>query len=293
MEFGGSQCLVFSVSDHSARNKAEQALADGEQRFQLTLNNINDAVFYGDLAGNILWANQQAVILFDKPLEKLIGSPLMDCLSSEGAALAESRLASVRAGVPVPSLVEFEVIRSDGTSKWIEANVSNATQDGVVIGRILVGRDITVRKQAESALLEVNHLLALDAELGIIINKNLEFQSILQACAETLIDHLDAAFVRIWILHSDTQVLELQASAGLYTHLNGPHSRVPVGHLKIGQIAVEKKPHLTNAVIGDPRIPEQEWAKREGLVAFAGFPLIKNNEVPCAGWPSENREDCV
>jgi PAS domain S-box-containing protein len=203
----------------------------------------------------------------------------MDCLSPEAAALAESRLASVRAGVSVPSLVELEVIRSDGSSKWIEANVSNMTQDGVAIGRILVGRDITTRKQAESALLEVNRLLALDAELGIIINKNLEFQSILQACTETLVDHLDAAFVRIWILNSDTQILELQASAGLYTHLNGPHSRVPVGQLKIGQIAAEKKPYLTNAVIGDPRFPEQEWAKREGLVAFAGYPLIKNHEV--------------
>ena len=133
--------------------------------------------------------------------------------------------------------------------------------------------------RAESALLEANHLLALDAELGSIINKNLEFQDLLQACTETLVHHLDAAFVRIWILNPDTQVLELQASAGLYTHLNGPHSRIPVGHLKIGQIAAEKKPQLTNAVIGDPRIPQQAWAKREGLVAFAGYPLVKNDEV--------------
>ena len=142
-----------------------------------------------------------------------------------------------------------------------------------------MGRDITIRKQAESALLEANNLLALDAELGNIINKNVEFQGILQDCTETLVHHLDAAFVRIWLLNSDTQVLELQASAGLYTHLNGSHSRIPVGHLKIGQIAAEKKPHLTNAVIGDPRIPEQAWAKREGLVAFAGYPLVKNHEV--------------
>ncbi|MGV7229907.1 MAG: PAS domain S-box protein, partial [Nitrospirales bacterium] len=90
---------------------------------------------------------------------------------------------------------------------------------------------------------------------------------------------LDAAFVRIWLLNPDTHVLELQASAGLYTHLDGPHSRIPIGHLKIGQVAAEKKPHLTNAVIGDPRIPEQAWAKREGLVAFAGYPLVKNDEV--------------
>ncbi|MDX2347834.1 MAG: PAS domain S-box protein, partial [Nitrospirota bacterium] len=139
--------------------------------------------------------------------------------------------------------------------------------------------EIAERKRAESALLEANQLMALDAELGNIINKNLEFQDLLQVCSETLVQRLDAAFVRIWILNPDTQVLELQASAGLYTHLNGPHGQIPVGQLKIGQIAAEKKPHLTNAVIGDPRIPEQGWAKQEGLVAFAGYPLIKNHEV--------------
>ncbi|MGV7227163.1 MAG: PAS domain S-box protein [Nitrospirales bacterium] len=279
LEFEVNECMVFFVCDHSARQKVEHALAERENHFQLTLNNINDAVFYADLSGKILWVNEQALSLFERSLEDLIGSPLMECLSPEAGALAESRLASIRAGASVPPLVEFKVLRPDGSEKWIEANVSNVTQDGVVIGRILVGRDITSRKQSESALLEANQLLALDAELGSIINKNLEFPSILQACTETLVHYLDAAFVRIWILNHDTQVLELQASAGLYTHLNGPHSLVPIGHLKIGQIAAEKKPHLTNAVIGDPRIPEQAWAKREGLVAFAGYPLVKNHEV--------------
>jgi len=279
MEFGASQFLVFFVCDHSARKKAEQAFADSENRFHLTLNNINDAVFYADLSGKILWVNQQASRLFGRPLEDLIGFPLMECLSPEAAALAESRLATIRAGGSVPPLVEFKVIRPDGSTKWIEANVSNVTQDEMVMGRLLVGRDITLRKQAEFALLEVNRLLELDADLGKIINKNLDFQAVLQDCTEALVQHLDAAFVRIWILNPDTQVLELQASAGLYTHLNGPHSRVPVGHLKIWQIAEEKKPHLTNTVIGDPRIPEQEWAKREGLVAFAGYPLLKNHDV--------------
>jgi PAS domain S-box-containing protein len=52
-----------------------------------------------------------------------------------------------------------------------------------------------------------------------------------------------------------------------------------VGQYKIGLIAAEGKPILTNAVIGDPRVPEQEWAKREGLVAFAGYPLLSNQEV--------------
>jgi PAS domain S-box-containing protein len=54
---------------------------------------------------------------------------------------------------------------------------------------------------------------------------------------------------------------------------------VPVGQYKIGLIAAEGKPILTNEVIGDSRIPEQAWAKREGLVAFAGYPLLSQQEV--------------
>jgi PAS domain S-box-containing protein len=49
---------------------------------------------------------------------------------------------------------------------------------------------------------------------------------------------------------------------------------VPVGQFKIGLIAQERQPHLTNAVIGDPRVSDQEWARREGMVAFAGYPLL-------------------
>ena len=80
-------------------------------------------------------------------------------------------------------------------------------------------------------------------------------------------------------LNSRDDVLELRASAGQYTHLDGPHSRVPVGKYKIGLIAQERQPHLANSVVGDPRVSDQEWALREGMIAFAGYPLIIENRL--------------
>ena len=65
----------------------------------------------------------------------------------------------------------------------------------------------------------------------------------------------------------------------MYTHLDGAHGRVPVGQLKIGLIAAERQPHLTNQVIGDPRVSDQDWARREGMVAFAGYPLMVQDHV--------------
>ena len=91
--------------------------------------------------------------------------------------------------------------------------------------------------------------------------------------------HLDPAFARIWTTSPQGDVLELQASAGLYTHLDGVHARVAVGKFKIGLIAQERKPHLTNQVIGDPHIHGQEWAGKQRLVAFAGHPLILGDEL--------------
>jgi len=100
----------------------------------------------------------------------------------------------------------------------------------------------------------------------------------LQECTDAIVNHLNVVFARIWTLKRGQRILELQASSGLYTGLHGTHSRIPVGHLKIGHIAETRIPYLTNAALGDPRI-DQEWVKRERIVAFAGYPLVVDDRV--------------
>ena len=134
--------------------------------------------------------------------------------------------------------------------------------------------DISKRKRAEAALNERTRIAQLTADIGIALTQGIGLQDMLQRCANAIVQHLDAAFARIWTHNEKERVLELQASAGMYTHTDGTHGRVPVGQFKIGLIAEERQPHLTNSVIGDPRVGDQEWAKREGMVAFAGYPLI-------------------
>ncbi len=100
-------------------------------------------------------------------------------------------------------------------------------------------------------------------------------------CTEAMVEHLDAALARIWTLNDAGNAVVLQASSGLHTYIDGPHRRIPLGagRSKIGMIAAERRPHLTNGVIGDPQVPNQEWAHREGLVAFAGYPLIVEDRL--------------
>jgi PAS domain S-box-containing protein len=120
---------------------------------------------------------------------------------------------------------------------------------------------------------------ALTIAAGSALTAGGPLDRMLHVVAQAIVDHLDAAFARIWILNEADQVLELRASAGMYTNLHGRHSRVPVGALKIGKIAAEKQPHLTNDVLNDPRISDHEWARREGMVAFAGYPLMLGKRV--------------
>lgn len=124
------------------------------------------------------------------------------------------------------------------------------------------------------ALLEHARHASLSADVGTALTRVGTLRGTLQRCAEIVVERLDAAFARIWTLNDAGDVLELKASAGMYTHMDGPHGRVPVGQFKIGRIAEERKPHLTNQVVGDPRVGDQAWAEREGMVAFAGYPLL-------------------
>jgi signal transduction histidine kinase len=104
-------------------------------------------------------------------------------------------------------------------------------------------------------------------------------EAVLQECCQAVVDNLDAAFARIWTLDGQGQTLQLRASAGIYTRLDGRFAEVRLGEFKIGRIASERAPHLTNDVLHDDRIEDHAWAAAEGMVAFAGHPLVVDDQV--------------
>jgi signal transduction histidine kinase len=130
-----------------------------------------------------------------------------------------------------------------------------------------------MRAALDSGRDQVRHA-ALDAEVSLVLTSNGPITDLLQRSADAIARHVDAACVRIWTMEAGGRALELHATAGRCRNDDGAYYRVPMGHLEIGTIAQERRAHLVNEVIGDPQIADQEWAKREGVVAFAGFPLV-------------------
>jgi PAS domain S-box-containing protein len=134
-------------------------------------------------------------------------------------------------------------------------------------------RDLEDRERAR------NRLLAVRADVNLALATDNTLGGILQSCTEAVVKHLGAACARIWVIAKDRRFLELQANAGVYANLDSAHRLVPVGHSRIGLIAQERTPQVTNDVVDDPRSSDRDWARVEGMAAFAGFPLLAGGEV--------------
>ncbi|OWK35303.1 Chemotaxis protein methyltransferase CheR [Fimbriiglobus ruber] len=275
------------AEEAAARRAAEEnarLLHDQRERLHVTLTSIGDAVISTDAEGRVEFLNPVAENLVGWTTDEAARRSLTDVFrivnEDTRRPVDNPALRALREGRIVGLANHTILISKDGTERPIDDSAAPIRdQKGNISGSVLVFRDISERKRSEAALGERLRLLALNAAVGESLVRGDSLAVMLQRCAGALVDHLHGAFARIWTFNPHDDVLELRASAGLYTHLDGPHSRVPVGHYKIGLIARERKPHLTNAVVGDPRVGDQEWAQREGMVAFAGYPLLVDDRL--------------
>ncbi|HXZ81709.1 MAG TPA: sigma 54-interacting transcriptional regulator [Terriglobales bacterium] len=183
-----------------------------------------------------------------------------------------------------PGEIEARLRRHDGVYRWFLIRAEPFRDEaGMIIRWYGTSTDIDDRKRAEeelrAAMSERARLAAVRAEIGMALARKDNLKVILDLCARALVRHLDAAFVRIWTLNGNGRELELQASAGIYTRLDGRYGRIPFGKFKIGSIAQSRQPHVTNDVQNDPRVDNHEWARTQKMTSFAGYPLVVEDRV--------------
>jgi PAS domain S-box-containing protein len=257
------------------REREKSALRYSEENYRLVVETAPDAVISIDERGAILFANPATVRIFGYDPTELIGKPLTILMPEFLRKLHEEGfnryLATGQRHINWQG-TELTALRKNGQEFPVEISFGELSRDG---HKIFTGfiRDISERKQAEEMRAAHARQIAVRADVSMAFGKEESLKTILRECSEAIVRHLDAAFARIWTLSDDGQVLELQASAGMYTHLDGPHSYIPMGRFKIGMIAQERKPHLTNNVLNDSRITDRAWAEKEGMASFAGYPL--------------------
>jgi PAS domain S-box-containing protein len=274
-----------SVRDLSEQKDEEYARLYSEEKYRLLVETASDAIVSIDDKGMIVFANPAIAMVFGYEPSEVIGKPLTILMPEYIRKLHEGGftryLATGQRHINWQG-TELTALRKNGEEFPVEISFGELIRDG---HKLFTGflRDISKRKQAEIALRaamdERTRICAFREEIGIALSHQEDLKGILHNCAGAVVRHLDAAFARIWTLSGDGHELELQASAGKYTRLDGTHSRIPVGQHKIGLIAQERKPHLTNDVQNDPRVSDKDWAQQEKMIAFAGYPLILEDRL--------------
>jgi len=233
--------------------------------------------------GYLDFFNQTWLKYVGRPLEDLQGWKWRECIHPDDVeGIVQEWRAALASGEPF--LHEARVRRADGEYRWmLHHKVALRDEHGEIVKWYGSSIDIEDRKRAEeelrAAMSERARLAAVRAEIGMALARKDDLKGILDSCANALVRHLDAAFARIWLLSHDGRELVLQASAGIYTRLDGRYSRIPFGKFKIGSIAQARKPHVTNDVQNDPRVDNHEWAKAEKMTSFAGHPLVVEDRV--------------
>jgi PAS domain S-box-containing protein len=276
---GSPTLVIITIQDVTEHKRAAEALRESEERFRAMANAMPQLAWIAQADGFITWYNQRWHEYTGTTPTQVEGWGWQSV--HDPAVLPkvlERWKASIATGQPFE--MDFPLRGADGRFRqFLTRGFPLKDAEGRVLQWFGTNTDVDDLKQAEAAVREQAQLAQLRADATQALQQPGAMQALLQNVAALLVERLDAAFARVWTLEPSGQTLELQASAGLYTHLNGAHSRVPVGHLKIGRIAQERRPLVTNQVIGDPHVPGQDWARREGLVAFAGFPLLLESRL--------------
>ncbi|MGR3316879.1 MAG: PAS domain S-box protein [Candidatus Anammoxibacter sp.] len=280
---GNVQGIICVALDITGYKLMEEKLIKSKRRFAGILDIAEDAIVTINEAQQIIIFNKGAENIFGYSSDEVIGKPLEILIPARFAADHQTNVRKFgHANIDSKRMGErqYELVgrRKNGEEFPAEASISQLKEGNQKIFTAVL-RDISERKKSEKILDNRRRAAELGSEVGIALTHNEHLDEMLQCCTEAIVKHLDAAFARIWILNKDKNILELQASAGMYTHIDGQHKCIPVGKYKIGLIAEERHPYLTNSVIGDSRVHDQEWAKREGMVAFAGCPLIVENRL--------------
>lgn len=266
---GKPERLIGVCSDVSERVAAENSR--DAVRIQRILEGISDPFTVYDENWKILFTNSAGSAYLGKKPDEVIGRNAWELLPAVIGTRFQTELLRVAEARQAASFEEYFA----PFDRWFEVHAYPVPDVGIAV----YSRDVTARHNERAMRDRLTQYGELRADVGAALAAQSPLPSILKTCCEAIVSRLHMSFARIWLLDASGEALELVASAGKYTHTDGAHSRVPVGAFKIGKIASERKPHLTNDVQHDPRVGDREWAKREGLVAFAGYPLLVDDRL--------------
>jgi diguanylate cyclase (GGDEF)-like protein/PAS domain S-box-containing protein len=166
---GKTSGLVQTVEDISERKATEDALFEEQERAQVTLNSIGDAVVTTDLLGNVTFLNQVAEAMTGWPRVIALGRPLAEVFTiingKTRAPAANPAQLAIAENKTVALAMDSVLIRRDGSETAIEDSAAPIhNRDGRVSGAVLVFHDVS---ESRTMALKMAHLAQHDFLTGL------------------------------------------------------------------------------------------------------------------------------
>jgi PAS domain S-box-containing protein len=147
--------VVLILRDISQRKAAEAALIESEARYRMLADNTSDIIQVFDADGVVEYISPSVRQLGYEP-EFFLGRPTALLVDREDLPEVARRRQDLLSGRPVAPL-ESRVHAADGRTVWLESRPSPIFDEhGKLLSVVNVMRDVTERKNAESALQDLN-----------------------------------------------------------------------------------------------------------------------------------------
>lgn len=135
------------------RKKAEEALRESEEKYRLLIENQSDLVVKVDLEGRFIFVSPSYCKLFEKSQQELINRKFMPLVHEDDRESTAKEMQKLF-HPPYSAYMEQRAMTKDGW-RWLGwQDTAVLDESAHILAIIGVGRDITERKLAESALRE-------------------------------------------------------------------------------------------------------------------------------------------
>jgi PAS domain S-box-containing protein len=156
---------VVVMRDFTEHKEAREALRRESTLLHALMNNIPDAIYFKDTESRFTRVNRHAPYRGGNAPEEVVGKTDFDFfVESHARAAYEDEQRVMHTGVPLVDKEECETY-TDGSTTWLSTTkVPVFDEGGRVTGLVGISRDITERKRAEEARLELAREQAARAE---------------------------------------------------------------------------------------------------------------------------------
>ncbi len=275
-DLAGRRLLGTIGLDITERLRAEQALAESEQRYRRIFETAQEGIWLVDAAGNTVMVNRKMAEILGATVEETIGSPAMDYVDPRDVEAAAEAFRKLGEGGEVR--LDIRVRRADGRELWSMVTAGPLLDaEGKYTGALGMYTDITERRAAEQRT--VRHISQLSAlrTVDLAITASQDLRQTLRIILEQLglLLHIDAG--RILLLNRQELTLESAVTWGFEAV---PSTEIPriLKRRLAGRAAAEER----RIIISDLSQVTEVTRSRERKAHFVGYiavPLIVKGQT--------------